>query len=131
MKKYILSVSPEMGRGLYSNPITGVNKDDLIALCELLVLSPVDTAIVNITDLKHYTFKFDAERDCLVLGDGEIFNHSHEPNVSYELVDFGDRKMMRFVALRDIQPGEQLFIDYNADTQVDTAQYCSTKSLVG
>lgn len=103
----------------------------VIMQCELLVLSEVDTPLVNETDLKYYTFKFNETQDCLVLGLGEIFNHSSAPNVSYELVDLNCRKVMQFRAIKDVCAGEQLFIDYQADVQVNTEGYINTKSLVG
>lgn len=119
----------EMGRCLYSvNPI---HAGMVIMQCELLVLSEVDTPLVNETDLKYYTFKFNDKQDCLVLGLGEIFNHHDKPNVSYELIDIGGRKVMQFRATENIWSDTQLFIDYAADTAVNTEGYINTKSLVG
>jgi hypothetical protein len=37
---------------------------------------------------------------------------------------------MRFQAARDIKKGEQLFIDYNADTAINSGDYISAKSLI-
>lgn len=102
-----------------------------IMVCEILVLSTKDTVVVNTTDLQHYTFKYNKTQDCLVLGDGEIFNHSDTPNVSYRLKNKYGRKVMVFTALRDLFPGEQLFIDYNADVKVNVLSYTDAKSLVG
>jgi len=122
-------VTPEMGRGLYST--RSIDKGETITLCEILVLSPEDTVTVNTTDLKYYTFVYNEKQDCLVLGNGEIFNHADIPNVSFELVDVGDRKMMQFKALEFILNGEQLFINYNQDTDVSVQDYITQKSLVG
>jgi SET domain-containing protein len=122
-----------MGRGLAA--FTMIEKGKFVMECELLVLSQFDTPIANMTELKHYTFKYNESQDCLVLGNGEIFNHSDEPNVKYELVDYTQdgetRKVMMFTAIRHIDAGEQLFIDYNADIPVDTKEYVNSKSLVG
>ncbi len=130
MKWYEIKVTSEFGRGLYSKGI--VMHGQVIEYAELLVLSPEDTLKVNETDLKYYTFVFDAAKgqDCLVMGNGEIFNHSDVPNVHYKLVRHEGRTKMVFQALRHIEPGEQLFIDYNQDTQVQTASYID-KNLVG
>ena len=95
----------------------------LIMECELLVLSESDTAAVNCTDLQFYTFKYNDTQDCLVLGHGEIFNHDSSPNVGYKLAEIDGRKVMQFYALTDIEPYSQLFIDYSADTKVDTTAY--------
>ena len=125
----ILKVTKEFGRGLYAS--TSVLKGIRVMLCELLVLSKADTINVNKTDLKHYTFKFNNECDCLVLGVGEIFNHSDHPNVAYNLVRVNGRTCMIFNALRHVRQGEQLFIDYDADIQVNTNSYVNSKSMIG
>lgn len=125
---YHITTNPEMGRCLYASRT--ILKGETIAICEILSLSPEDTIKVNETDLKYYTFKLDDSRDCLVLGDGEIFNHDDHANVSYRLVKVLDRQCMVFTASRLIVSGEQLFIDYNADIKVNTQDYKQQKSLI-
>ena len=117
-----------MGRGVKA--LQAFNPGDYIMVCELLVLSEADTVVVNSTELQHYTFKFNETQDCLVLGDGEIFNHDGAPNVFYEIIEQSGRKMMAFLALTIISAGEQLFIDYTADTKVDVSSYIAAKSMV-
>lgn len=119
--QYYLKLHETMGRGLFA--LQDVPAQRILFTAELLVLSELDTTIVNSTDLKYYTFKYTDTQDCLVLGDGEIFNHSDTANVGYKLIDFEGRKLMAFYTLRDVAAHEQLFIDYNADVQVCVAQY--------
>lgn len=120
-KHYKITYSEQYGRELTaSNPI---NAGEQITVCELLVLNKADTKLVDQTDLKYYVFKYNDTQDCIVLGDGEIFNHSDTPNVGYKLIDLDNRKVMLFYALKDIKPGEQLFTDYNSDVKVDTSSY--------
>ncbi len=123
---------PDMGRGLET--FASLKKGTFVMQSELLVLDVADTMIVNSTELKHYTFKYSDFQDCLCLGLGEIFNHSDTPNVKYELEDFEQqgqkRKVMMFTALRDIEAGEQLFIDYNADTKVNIEEYKNSESMM-
>jgi SET domain-containing protein len=114
MSNYYLKTTTEMGRGLYST--NNIKKDKILFTAELLVLSPEDTKKVNETDLKYYTFVYNETQDCLVLGDGEIFNHSESANIGYKIIDFDDRKVMAFYTLRDVEQHEQLFIDYSADS---------------
>lgn len=123
MNHVIKDYGPTMGRGL--ELIYDMPANKVLFTAELLILSPADTIKVNETDLKYYTFKYDDTRDCLVLGDGEIFNHSDTPNVSYKLMDWGNtgRLVMCFFTARHIKAGEQLFIDYNADIKVDVSKY--------
>jgi uncharacterized protein len=125
---YYIKQTTEFGRGLYAN--RSIDAYSQIMLCELLILSPPDTLVVNTTDLKHYTFVFNKEKDCLVLGDGEIFNHSDEPNVSYKLVYYNNRYFMDFCSNKNIRAGQQLFIDYNADTKVNVNDYIKAKSML-
>lgn len=120
MKHYLMNTT-EFGRGLYA--CHEIPANTLLFTAELLVFNPKDTIKVNETDLKWYTFKYNENQDCLVLGDGEIFNHSDIPNVSYKLIDFDSRKVMAFHTTRPIETHEQLFIDYSADVQVETKEY--------
>lgn len=124
---YQIKTTDQFGRGLYATET--IRPRRVIMRCELLVLSPNDTTIVNVTELKHYTFVFNSKQDCIVLGLGEIFNHSDTPNVSYSIVDFEGRKVMQFVSLSQIEPGAQLFINYENDSKVNVSNYVAQKSL--
>lgn len=117
---YSVQMIKGMGRSIVAE--RDIKRGEVITNCELLVLSPEDTIKVNETDLQWYVFTYDKNKkqDCLVMGDGEIFNHSDDANTLYGLIDWNGRKLMRFQASIDIKKGEQLFIDYNAD--VDTAK---------
>lgn len=124
-----ITFSEQFGREVTATEF--IYQDDTVELCEILVLDMADTSTINeFTDLKFYTFKFNEHQDCLVLGNGEIFNHSDTPNVTYDLVESEGRTKMRFKALRDIKTGEQLFIDYAKDTKVDASSYVN-KNMVG
>lgn len=124
---YYLKMHETMGRGLFA--MQDIPAQRVLFTAELLVLSEVDTVTVNTTDLQYYTFKYNEKQDCLVLGDGEIFNHSDTPNVGYKLIDFDGRKVMAFYTLRDVVPHEQLFIDYNADVVVSVQDYMGKNLL--
>jgi SET domain-containing protein len=125
---YKIQVSQEMGRGIYAEQ--AIQENTIIFDAELLVLSPEDTIKVNETDLKYYTFKFSENQDCLVLGDGEIFNHDDHANVTYSLVLVDGRYKMRFTSTQIIPQGSQLFIDYNLDVKSEIDSYKQTKSLI-
>jgi hypothetical protein len=92
-----------------------IKKGSWVEVADILVLNANDTKTVLTTELRDYTFTFDDDKECLVLGIGELFNHSDDANVSYELIDLNGRKRMVFIAKRDINKAEQLFIDYSAD----------------
>jgi hypothetical protein len=128
---YSVQMVEGMGRGIIAE--RDIKLGEVITNCELLVLGQADTSSVNQTELQWYTFVFDAanKQDCLVLGDGEIFNHDDNANTLYGLIDFDGRKLMRFQAARDIKKGEQLFINYGADVpSVNTQGYKDNASLI-
>ena len=130
--KYYIDETKKYGRGVYCG--LPFRKNELIEECEILALSHKDTITLQNTDLKYYTFKYDESRDCLVLGVGEIFNHSDQPNVGYKLHSLSDkegsRKVMYFYALKDIDEGEQLMIDYTQDVK-DTIPEEYKTNLIG
>lgn len=100
---------PGFGRGVVA--LDYINE----GVCPVLPLTTEDTAKVNETSLKQYTFVFDKEKkqDCLVMGLGELYNHSDAPNVGYRLNPIC--KTMEFYTLRPVAKGEQLFTDYRQD----------------
>lgn len=124
---YFIKNTEEFGRGIYAAYDLEANK--ILFTAELLVFGAADTIKVNETDLKWYTFKYNETQDCLVLGDGEIFNHSDTPNAKYKLIDFDGRKVMAFYLTKAIQQGDQIFIDYGDDVKVDATQY--TTNMIG
>ncbi len=119
--QYFIQTTPDMGRGVFA--VHDLDPEKILFTAELLVLNKEDTAKVNETDLKYYTFKYNDEQDCLVLGDGEMFNHSDTPNIGYKLINYDGRKVMMFYTLTPIKQYDQLFIDYNADTKVKVEDY--------
>ena len=123
MYNYYVKETQEFGRGLYA--LTDIPEQRILFSVELLVLSEKDTKTVNETDLQYYTFVYNEKQDCLVLGDGELFNHSDDANVGYKLTQTPgtNRKMMTFYTIKPIKEHEQLFINYNQDVAVNTASY--------
>lgn len=128
----VLKVTETKGRGLYA--AQNIKAGTIIELSEVLVLSPRDTELLKSTALEQYTFAYNAAQDCLVLGQGEIYNHSPNPNVSYDLVrvhPHEDRLGMQFVLTRDVVHGEELCINYRADVDdVNMSEYLTCKSMV-
>jgi SET domain-containing protein len=113
---YVLATN-EFGRGLYA--MRAIKPNTIVMSCEILALNEHATKVIRMTDVNDYLFTFDDERDldCIVLGDGELFNHSDDSNVSYELVNINGRFMMVFRSTKAIDEDEQLFINYNADVK--------------
>lgn len=104
----------EWGFGVFTD--TFIPKDGIIEECHYLKVPrehasgpPMTDYVFNLTWGDHEEQR-PGEWVAVVLGYGMIYNHSNQPNVAYWRG--GDRDLFTFYALRDIQPGEQLFITY-------------------
>lgn len=69
-------------------------------------------------ELKNYVFHWPvpegaAATQALALGYGSLYNHANPSNLRYETDR--ERRVMRYVAVREIAAGEELTINYNAD----------------
>ena len=64
------------------------------------------------TELAGYCFNWGDGTVALALGYGSLYNHSYQPNARYD-----DRtpKVKVFSALRDIEPGEEITVNYNGE----------------
>lgn len=125
---YYIKTTLEMGRGLYA--VQDLQAHKILFTAELIVLSEQDTQTVAQTELQFYTFKYSETQDCLVLGDGELFNHSDEANIGYKLIDYDGRKVMAFYTLKDIPRDAQLCTNYSQDIDVRVQDYINAPSLV-
>ena len=93
-----ITYSEAMGREITAS--RQILAEELIEIAELLILNPIDSVNVNKTDLQFYTFVYNKQQDCLVLGNGELYNHSDNANVAYSVkVDKDGRPKMFFQAV--------------------------------
>jgi uncharacterized protein len=70
------------------------------------------------TRLSNYCFAWGRDQVALALGYGSIYNHSYSPNARYD--DVGPQTKV-FTALRDIEPGEEITVNYNGKPRSRTA----------
>ncbi len=52
--------------------------------------------------------------NCLPLGCGSLYNHNEPSNLATSAIDTEQLQALKFTAVRDIEPGEELTINYNA-----------------
>jgi SET domain-containing protein len=74
-----------------------------------------DREFLDKTLLHDYIFEWgeDKKKCCMALGNIPIYNHSYTSNCEY-FMDFEEEQI--FVkTVRDVQPGEELTINYNGD----------------
>ncbi|KAG0230169.1 hypothetical protein BGW41_002591 [Actinomortierella wolfii] len=104
----IRDCGPKKGKGVFASaPIPARTVIDVSPI----LFFPADeyNAHGQYTQLDHYTYRWQGGM-ALALGLGSMFNHSNKPNVGYQRLF--DQRCIRYSTLRDIQPGEELFISY-------------------
>lgn len=113
------SALPDAGRGVFAS--SRIEQGELIEQCPIVALPDAkDRDRLRKTGLVNYYFLWGDRRDhaAICLGWGSVYNHSFEPNAKYEKVLEDGR--MDFTALRAIEPGEEIFVNYNGDPTNNT-----------
>lgn len=105
------------GKGRGVRAARRFRRDEVIERAPVVVLSAADWEIASQTEVARYCFLWGpgGRQAGIALGTGSLFNHSYTPNaIARPLV--GER-VMEFVALRDIDEGEEITINYNGDPE--------------
>jgi SET domain-containing protein len=101
------------GRGVFARRRIGVG--EVIERAPVIVVPGDQWDRVEPTVFFDYTFTWGPEGDdaAIALGNGSLYNHSYTPNARYvrRLAD----RTLEVVALRDIEPGEEVTFNYNGD----------------
>jgi SET domain-containing protein len=97
------------GRGVFAR--RHIRKGEMIEAVPMIVMS-VDEYEEGLgkTKLANYCFAWGRGKVALALGYGSIYNHSFRPNARYE--DVGPQTKT-FIAIRDIESGEEITVNYN------------------
>lgn len=102
---------PNKGRGVVAQRsfIAG----ETIERPPVIVIPAEEAPRIRDTRLAHYYFEWgdDCQQAAIALGYGSLYNHSYTPNARYEFREA--EECLEFLALRDIQPGEEITINYN------------------
>ncbi len=109
----IILKTKNKGRGVFTDQ--AIVEGEVIEIAPMLVLPEADKLLVDKTHLYNYYFLWGKENKqiAIALGYGSIYNHSFQPNVAYKM-DF-ENETITFVAWRNIEKDEELFINYNGD----------------
>lgn len=100
------------GRGVFAKE--RIPNGTCIEKCPVVALhDPKERMHLRKTGLVNYYFLWGDKREypAICLGWGSIYNHSFSPNARYEKVMEEGR--MDFYALRDIEVGEEIVVNYN------------------
>jgi uncharacterized protein len=101
----------KMGRGVFTSaPIAA---GTLIELAPVVVMSGEDRVQIDKTLLHDYIFEWGKEKEqcAMALGLISIYNHSYQANCDYGM--YFKKDSISIIAVRDIEAGEELFINYN------------------
>jgi uncharacterized protein len=103
------------GRGVFARrPIA---RAEIIERAVVLIVPARECNYIKNTILSNYLFSFGTNKEHAVIpmGCGSLYNHSYNPNAVYEVRDA--EMVVQFKALRDIQAGEEITVNYNRDPQ--------------
>lgn len=104
--------TPSKGLGIFA--IEDIKSGDLIEKAPILQLTPTERKHAAKTILNHYMYPWRSTRSAsVVFGYGSIYNHSFTPNADWKQ-DFRSSQMT-YRAIKDIQKGEEITINYNGE----------------
>jgi SET domain-containing protein len=103
----------DKGRGVFTD--SPISKDTLIERCPVIEIPALQSGHIDVTVLYDYYFGWgqDNQEIAIALGYGSLYNHSFSPNAVY-VKNLSDQTI-DYVALRDIEPGEEILVNYNGD----------------
>lgn len=107
------------GRGVVAD--ARISRGQLVERSPVLVIPSTDRAAVDGTIVFTYVFMWEHDtveedlyrhegRAAIALGFTSLLNHAYAPNCTF--VRHIDELVLDLIALRDIEPGEELTIDY-------------------
>jgi uncharacterized protein len=114
------------GRGMFAS--RNFLKGELIERAPIIPINEKQWPNAAKTILSDYAFDW-GEKDehaAIALGYVSIYNHSYSPNAQLE--QMLDELMMEIIAIKEIQPGEEITINYNGDPEKQDPLWFTEKS---
>ena len=107
------------GRGVYARVF--IPEGTVFERAPLLVMPAREALSEDSHVLPAYVFEYGKNKVALALGFGSLYNHSYQPNARY---DDAAGQVKEYRAMRDIQPGEEITINYNgAEDVMDPVEF--------
>jgi uncharacterized protein len=102
---------PGKGRGVVAQRY--FRAGETIERPPVIVIPAAEAPLIRDTRLAHYYYEWgdDCKQAAIALGYGSLYNHSYTPNARFEFHESDE--CLAFLALRDIEPGEEITINYN------------------
>jgi hypothetical protein len=112
-RKIRIGVADGRGRAVYAG--RAIAKGEVIERAPVIVMPGKQWKDIQNTTLIDYAFDWgeDGKEAVIALGYISIYNHSYSPNAILE--ELFDELMIEIHALRDIEPGEEITVNYNGD----------------
>lgn len=109
----VVGASPGKGRGVFAS--RRIPAGDVIEEAPVIVLPGAEIEHLERTVLQDYYFLWGADEEdaAILLGLCSLCNHSYQPNTVF--VPRPETCTIRFVALRDIEAGEEITTNYNGN----------------
>lgn len=101
----------EFNRGVFAT--CDIKKGELLHEAPVISYPNEQHQYIEQTLLADYAFEYGIGRSAILLGYGMLFNHSYEPNATYE-INFKNQTF-DFFAYTDIKAGDEILINYNGD----------------
>ena len=120
-----MAESPAKGRGMFTNKL--ILADTIIEVAPVIVMSAADRLLLDKTLLHDYIFEWGTDKTqcCMALGFVPIYNHSYNSNCEY-FMDYSTSTIM-LKTVKNIEAGEEVFINYNGDFNDKTALWFEAK----
>lgn len=108
-----LGESQGKGRGVFAQ--RKIHRGEVIEEAPVVVIPATEVEHLDKTALQDYYFVWgeNEEGAALMLGLCSLCNHSYQPNAFFNLKP--EKLTIEFVALSEIEPGEEITINYNGD----------------
>lgn len=108
-----IAETQKMGRGVFTSE--SIVRGTIVEVSPVIVMGPEDRTLLDKTPLHDYIFEWgdDRSRCCMAMGYVPVYNHASPSNCEYEM-DY-EEDTITVTAVRDIEAGEELFINYNGD----------------
>lgn len=108
-----IDLTPQKGRGVFTAEPIAVNQ--IIETAPVIVMEQKDRLLLDQTPLHDYIFEWGGEKNqcAMALGWIPVYNHAAPANCEY-FMDF-ETEVMFVKAVRNIEAGEELCVNYNGD----------------
>jgi uncharacterized protein len=118
--RFMVRNTRTMGRGVFA--IVPVAAGELIGLFPTVLIEAWQRPALENTVISQFWFIGDRDA-ALVMGFPELINHSEHANVGHRFMASLTGEVAEFRAVRGIQEGEQLFLNYGFDSPEEATRY--------